>query len=119
MGKSRALAGGTLGGIFFFGGVPCRLTCFAKSRHNEGRTLLATGMDLMAERKIAKTAERVVTENSFAVDLLIQGNQGQRMANSRFGRGGQRRMVLMQPELVRGFSTPHPGRIHRTARSLF
>ena len=34
----------------------------AKNRHNEGRTLLATGMDLMAERKIAKTAERVVTE---------------------------------------------------------
>ena len=38
-----------------------------------------------------------------AVDLLIQGNQGQRIANSRFGRGGQRRMVPMHPELVRGF----------------
>jgi len=53
------------------GRYPAVSLALAKSRHNEGRTLLATGMDPMAERKVAKTGERVVTENSFAVDLLI------------------------------------------------
>ena len=44
------------------GRYPAVSLALAKSRHNEGRMLLATGMDPMAERKIAKTAERVVTE---------------------------------------------------------
>jgi hypothetical protein len=38
----------------------------ARERHSEGRRLLATGVDPMAQRKAVKTAERVASENSFA-----------------------------------------------------
>jgi hypothetical protein len=38
----------------------------ARQRHSEGRRLLATGVDPMAQRKAVKTAERVASENSFA-----------------------------------------------------
>ncbi len=39
---------------------------FARDRHRAGRQLLSTGVDPMAQRKVAKTAERVAHENSFA-----------------------------------------------------
>ena len=52
--------------LMSFGKYPAVSLALARSRHNESRTLLATGLDPMAERKVAKTAERVVSENSFA-----------------------------------------------------
>ena len=38
----------------------------ARERHGEARTVLADGFDPMSKRKADKTAERVVSENSFA-----------------------------------------------------
>jgi hypothetical protein len=38
----------------------------ARKRHGDGRDLLAAGIDPMVQRKTAKTAEQVATENSFA-----------------------------------------------------
>jgi hypothetical protein len=37
----------------------------ARARHAEGRRLLATGVDPMAERKAQRTAEKAAVENSF------------------------------------------------------
>ena len=39
----------------------------ARERHAQGRKLLAQGIDPMAERKAAKTAERVADESAFAM----------------------------------------------------
>jgi integrase len=38
----------------------------ARERHSEGRKLLATGTDPMAQRKLIKAAVRIASENSFA-----------------------------------------------------
>lgn len=37
----------------------------ARERHSEARKLLAEGVDPMAQRKAAKTAEKAAVENSF------------------------------------------------------
>ena len=49
-----------------FGKYPYVSLALARERHSEVRKLLATGVDPMAQRKAAKIAERVATENSFA-----------------------------------------------------
>jgi integrase len=52
--------------LMSFGKYPAVRLALARRRHAEARTLLATGVDPMAQRKIAKTAERVISEHSFA-----------------------------------------------------
>jgi integrase len=52
--------------LMTLGKYPAVSIAQARSRHAEGRHLLASGADPMAERKLAKTAERVATEHSFA-----------------------------------------------------
>jgi hypothetical protein len=52
--------------LMTFGRYPDVSLALARERHIEARKLLATGTDPMAQRKVKKTAEQVVSENSFA-----------------------------------------------------
>lgn len=51
--------------LMAFGKYPDVTLALARERHSEGRKLLATGVDPMARRKAAKTAQAVSTANSF------------------------------------------------------
>ena len=51
--------------LMAFGKYPDVPLALARERHAEARRLLATGLDPMAQRKAAKTAEKVAAENSF------------------------------------------------------
>jgi integrase len=58
----------TFGGkekLMSFGKYPDVPLVLARERHAEGRKLLATGVDPMAQRKAVKTAEKVAEESSF------------------------------------------------------
>jgi hypothetical protein len=48
-----------------FGKYPEVPLALARERHAEARKLLAIGLDPMAKRKAAKTAEKAAAENSF------------------------------------------------------
>jgi integrase len=51
--------------LMSFGKYPAVSLALARERHADARKLLATGIDPMAQRKTAKTAERTAAENSF------------------------------------------------------
>jgi len=51
--------------LMAFGKYPDVPLAQARERHAEARRLLASGLDPMAQRKAAKTAERAAAENSF------------------------------------------------------
>jgi integrase len=51
--------------LMSFGKYPEVSLVLARERHAEARKLLATGLDPMAQRKAAKTAEKAAIENSF------------------------------------------------------
>ena len=51
--------------LMSLGKYPDVSLALARERHGEARKLLASGIDPMAQRKAAKTAQRVVSENSF------------------------------------------------------
>lgn len=51
--------------LMAFGKYPDVPLALARERHAEGRRLLATGIDPMAEKKAKKNAEKVAVENSF------------------------------------------------------
>jgi hypothetical protein len=51
--------------LMSFGKYPDVPLALARERHAEARKLLAIGLDPMAQRKAAKTAEKVAAENSF------------------------------------------------------
>jgi hypothetical protein len=51
--------------LMAFGKYPDVPLALARECHAEARRLLATGLDPMAQRKAAKTAEKVAAENSF------------------------------------------------------
>jgi integrase len=51
--------------LMAFGQYPDVPLALARERHGEARKLLAQGIDPMAERKAAKTAEKAAAENSF------------------------------------------------------
>jgi integrase len=51
--------------LMSFGKYPEVSLALARERHAEARKLLATGLDPMAQRKAAKTAEKAAIENSF------------------------------------------------------
>jgi hypothetical protein len=48
-----------------FGKYPDVPLALARERHAEARKLVATGLDLMAQRKAVKTAAKAAVENSF------------------------------------------------------
>src|ERR1700723_1344300 len=52
--------------VMTFGRYPDVPLALARERHSEERKLLATGVDPMAQRKAAQTAQRAAIENSFA-----------------------------------------------------
>jgi integrase len=52
--------------LMALGKYPAVTLALARDRHGEGRKLLATGIDPMAQRKVEKTAEQVAADNSFA-----------------------------------------------------
>jgi integrase len=52
--------------LMSFGKYPAVSLALARQRHSEARVLLAQGIDPMAQRKLSKMAERLVSENSFA-----------------------------------------------------
>jgi len=51
--------------LMVLGSYPDVPLALARERHAEARRLLATGVDPMAQRKAAKTAEKIAAENSF------------------------------------------------------
>ena len=51
--------------LMAFGKYPDVPLALARERHSEARKLLAIGLDPMAQRKAAKTAEKAAAENSF------------------------------------------------------
>jgi hypothetical protein len=51
--------------LMAFGKYPEVPLALARERHAEARKLLAIGLDPMAQRKAAKTAEKAAAENSF------------------------------------------------------
>ena len=51
--------------LMVLGSYPDVPLALARDRHAEARRLLATGVDPMAQRKAAKTAEKLAVENSF------------------------------------------------------
>ena len=51
--------------LMSFGKYPAVSLAFARERHAEARKLLALGLDPMAQRKAAKTAEKIAAGNSF------------------------------------------------------
>jgi len=51
--------------LMSFGKYPDVPLALARERHAEARKLLAIGFDPMAQRKAAKTAEKIASENSF------------------------------------------------------
>lgn len=53
--------------LMAFGKYPDVPLALARERHAEARKLLATGLDPMAQRKAAKTAEKAAAENSFRI----------------------------------------------------
>ena len=52
--------------LMALGKYPAVSLAVARERHGEGRKLLATGIDPMAQRKADKTAQQVLSKNSFA-----------------------------------------------------
>jgi hypothetical protein len=48
-----------------FGKYPDVPLALARKRHAEARSLFASGVDPMAQRKVAKSAEKTAAENSF------------------------------------------------------
>jgi integrase len=52
--------------LMTLGKYPTVTLAQARARHAEGKQLLESGVDPMAQRKLAKTSDRILSENSFA-----------------------------------------------------